>query len=41
MFVNWVYYQRLPAQIDKNSPVDLLQLANLWTLGERFKVPPL
>lgn len=40
-FVHWLDYQKIPGLLENSVPFDILQLARIWILGERFNVPSL
>ncbi|KAE9376493.1 hypothetical protein N431DRAFT_332001, partial [Stipitochalara longipes BDJ] len=41
MFVSWIYQRKLPTHTAKFEDVNLIHLAKLWILGERFLAPAL
>lgn len=41
MFVSWLYQRKLPTHTGEFEHVDLVHLANLWILGDRFLIPSL
>jgi hypothetical protein len=41
MFVYWIYNRKLPNTTEGSELVNLLHLAKLWVLGDRFLIPSL
>jgi hypothetical protein len=41
MFVYWLYQRKLPTHTVDFEDVDLVHLANIWILGDRFLIPSL
>jgi len=41
MFVYWLYQRKLPTHTVDFEDVDLVYLANIWILGDRFLIPSL
>jgi hypothetical protein len=41
IFVYWLYHRKIPTQTARLADIDLVHLAKLWILGDRFLVPAL